>query len=109
MPTKSPDVWAAIIAWVVSVKEEGVAGALAGVMAYLRGRYNGDGVARSLFDALMCAVFGWFVKDGLALFGVGDEWAYFASVIIGYLGTRYFGDRLKDLADRKTGANNAKP
>ncbi|HBE9077933.1 phage holin, lambda family [Serratia sp. JSRIV001] len=105
MPEKSPDFWAPIFAWLISVKEQGVAALLAGVMAWLRGKYEGDGGWKSFFDALMCSVFGWFVKDGLAIVGVGDEWAYFASVIIGYLGTRYFGDRLKDLADRKTGAS----
>ncbi|MFB9087219.1 phage holin, lambda family [Erwinia tracheiphila] len=104
MPEKSPDFWAAGIAWLLSVKEQGIAAVLAGVMAWLRGKYEGDGGWQSFFDALMCSIFGWFVKDGLSLIGVGTDWAYFASVIIGYLGTRYFGGRIKDLADRKMGA-----
>ena len=103
MPEKSPDIWAQLIAWLLSVKEQGIAAALSGGMAWLRGKYEGDGGWKSFFDALMCAVFGWFVKDGLTLMGLDTDWAYFASVMIGYLGTRYFGNRLKVLADRKTG------
>jgi lambda family phage holin len=103
MPDKSPDFWAPIFAWLISVKEQGIAALLAGAMAYLRGKYEGDGTWKSLFDALMCSIFGWFIKDGLSVIGVGPDWSYFASVIIGYLGTRYFGGRIKDLADRKTG------
>jgi len=104
MHKSNPDVWAAIIAWIVSIKEQGIAALLAGAMAYLRGKYEGDGSWKSLFDALMCSIFGWFIKDGLSLIGVGTDWAYLASVFIGYLGTKYFGSRIKDLADRKTGA-----
>ncbi|MGL5386652.1 MAG: phage holin, lambda family [Serratia sp. (in: enterobacteria)] len=104
MSDKSPEVWAAIFAWLVSIKEQGIAAVLAGGMAYLRGKYQGDGTWKSLLDALMCAVFGWFIKDALSVIGVGPDWSYFASVVIGYLGTSYFGGKIKDLADKKTGA-----
>ncbi|MFC0227426.1 phage holin, lambda family [Serratia aquatilis] len=104
MPAKNPDVWAIIFAWLLSVKEQGIAATLAGVMAWLRGRYEGEGKLKSLLDSLMCSIFGWFVKDGLTLIGLNADWAYLSSVVIGFLGTKYFGKRLRYIADKKTGA-----
>ncbi|MCS4493563.1 phage holin, lambda family [Pantoea sp. B623] len=74
-------------------------------MACLRGRYEGDNGWKTLCDSLMCSIFGWFVKDGLTVIGVSEDFTYFASVMIGYLGTKYFGGVIKNLADRKTGSS----
>jgi lambda family phage holin len=105
MPHKSPEWWAVFTDWISSVKEQGIAAVLAGVMAYLRSKYEGDGGWKSLLDALICSIFGWFVKDGLTVIGVGTDWAYLASVFVGFLGTKYFSNRIKEIADKRMGGN----
>lgn len=109
MPHNTPDIWGAFLAWLMSVKEQAIGAALSGVMAYLRSRYNGSKFFRSLTEALMCAMFAWFVNDILEFLGANAKWAYLVSVMLGYLGTDYFGQKIRQLADRKTGGDSDEP
>lgn len=101
MVDKDPTLWANLLAWLDSVKEQGFAATIAGFVAFIRSKYEGEGWWKSLLDALLCSVFGWFVKDELELLGVSDRWAYLASVFIGFLGTKYLGNLVKGIADRR--------
>jgi lambda family phage holin len=57
------------IAALLAAKEQGIGAMLAFIMAYLRGRYNGGAMAKTLIDALMCAMIAWFVRDLLDFIG----------------------------------------
>lgn len=54
-------------------------------MAILRSLYNAGGW-KTFLDGLMCAMFAWFIKDILLLFSINHQFAYLASVFIGYVG-----------------------
>ncbi|MCE1635765.1 phage holin family protein, partial [Enterobacter hormaechei] len=45
----------------------------------------------------------WFIRDALNFFGMSTDLAYISSVIIGYLGTDYFGQILRKVVNNKTG------
>ncbi|AWK43370.1 phage holin, lambda family [Photorhabdus laumondii subsp. laumondii] len=100
---KQPDIWMQLWLWLLSVKEQGIGAALAAAMAYLRGRYNGGKFWTTIMDSIMCAMIAWFIRDALNFFGMSTDLAYISSVIIGYLGTDYFGQILRKVVNNKTG------
>lgn len=83
------------IAALLAAKEQGIGAILAFIMAYLRGRYNGGAMAKTLIDAVMCAMIAWFVRDLLDFIGLSSNLAYIASVFIGYIGTDSIGSLIK--------------
>ncbi|HAI3983315.1 TPA: phage holin, lambda family [Escherichia coli] len=91
----------------IAAKEQGIGAMLAFIMAYLRGRYNGGAVTKTLIDALMCAMIAWFVRDLLDFIGLSSNLAYIASVFIGYIGTDSIGNLIKKLAAKKAGVDDA--
>ncbi|EIZ8938102.1 phage holin, lambda family [Salmonella enterica] len=95
------------IAALLAAKEQGVGAMLAFVMAYLRGRYNGGAMTKTLIDATMCAMIAWFVRDLLDFSGLSSNLAYIASVFIGYIGTDSIGNLIKRVASKKAGVDNA--
>ena len=99
---ENPDFWDQNINLISMNKEQGIFAALAGSVAVLRGRYNGGGWKKTLFDGLMCAIFAWFVKDLLTLLGLNHDLAYLTSGFIGYIGV----DTLSKIIKGKAGVNN---
>lgn len=99
---ENPDVWDRVLMYLSQYKDQGIFAALAGSVAILRGRYNGGGWKKTIFDGLMCAIFAWFVKDLLALLGLNPDLAYLTSVFIGYIGV----DALSKIIKGKAGVNN---
>lgn len=95
------------IAALLAAKEQGIGAILAFIMAYLRGRYNGGAMAKTLIDAVMCAMIAWFVRDLLDFIGLSSNLAYIASVFIGYIGTDSIGNLIKKFAARKAGVDDA--
>lgn len=95
------------IAALLAAKEQGIGALLAFMMAYLRGRYNGGAMTKTLIDALMCAMIAWFVRDLLDFTGLSSNLAYIASVFIGYIGTDSIGNLIKKFAARKAGVDDA--
>ncbi|CAM6404981.1 phage holin, lambda family [Escherichia coli] len=95
------------ITTLLSAKEQGVGAMLAFVMAYLRGRYNGGATAKTLIDALMCAMIAWFIRDLLDFIGLNSNLAYLASVFIGYIGTDSIGSLIRKIAAKKSGVDDA--
>lgn len=91
------------IAALLAAKEQGIGAMLAFIMAYLRGRYNGGAMAKTLIDALMCAMIAWFVRDLLDFTGLSSNLAYIASVFIGYIGTDSIGSLIKNSPPKKQG------
>ena len=84
---EDPSVWELIQNLYGTYREQGISAALAGGMAALRSMYNGGGWKKTSIDGLMCAAFGWFVKDLLLFFGLNQDLSYLASVYIGYIGS----------------------
>ncbi|MCC8382057.1 phage holin, lambda family [Xenorhabdus sp. PB30.3] len=103
---ENPDIWAHLCDWLVSIKEQGIGAVLAGTMAFLRGRYNGVGWLKVSIDAFICAMFAWFIRDVLTLFGLNPDLAYIGSVIIGYLGTDFIGQLLRKVAEKRAGVSS---
>lgn len=99
---ENPDLWEQILNCIYSVREQGISASLAGGMAILRGLYNGGGWKKTSIDGIMCAVFAWFVKDILILFNINHEFAYVASVFIGYIGV----DTVSKIIKGKAGLKN---
>ncbi|MBJ2116171.1 MULTISPECIES: phage holin, lambda family [Proteus] len=99
---ESPEFWDQVFQVIVAHKEQGISASLATGMAILRGKYNGGGWTKTLFDGAMCALFAWFVKDLLTLLSLNQDFAYLASVFIGYVGV----DGLSKLIKGKAGLNN---
>lgn len=99
---ENPDVWGQVLMYLSQYKDQGIFAALAGSVAILRGRYNGGGWKKTIFDGLMCAIFAWFVKDLLALLGLNPDLAYLTSVFIGYIGV----DALSKIIKGKAGVSD---
>lgn len=99
---ENPDVWDQVLMYLSQYKDQGIFAALAGSVAILRGRYNGGGWKKTIFDGLMCAILAWFVKDLLALLGLNPDLAYLTSVFIGYIGV----DALSKIIKGKAGVSD---
>lgn len=99
---KTPLFWEQVFNLLAQYKEQEIAATLAGVVAVIRGMYNGGGWKKTLLDGVMCAFFGWFAKDLLALAGMEPDFAYLASVLIGYIGVETLSKILKG----KVGGNH---
>lgn len=99
---ETPEFWDQIFQILSEHREQGISATLAAAMAVMRGKYNGGGWKKTLFDGAICALFAWFVKDILTLIGVNHEFAYLASVFIGYIGV----DALSKIIKGKVGVNN---
>lgn len=99
---ENPEFWDNVFQIIAAHKEQGISASLATGMAILRGKYNGGGWKKTLFDGAMCALFAWFVKDLLTLLGLNHELAYLASVFIGYVGV----DGLSRIIKGRAGVNN---
>ncbi|MEY0017458.1 phage holin, lambda family [Providencia rettgeri] len=94
----TPELWEQVFNLLSQYKEQGILAGLAGTVAVLRSMYNGGGWKKTLLDGVMCAFFGWFAKDLLAFVGVNPDFAYLASVFIGYLGVETLSKILKGKA-----------
>ena len=98
----TPDFWDQILSYLSQYKDQGVFAVLAGSVAIFRGRYNGGGWKKTLLDAVLCAVLGWFAKDLLAFMGLNQDLAYITSVMIGYWGV----EKVSGMIKGKAGVNN---
>ncbi|KFC87635.1 MULTISPECIES: phage holin, lambda family [Hafnia] len=101
---KSPELWAMLMTWIAEHRSEGSYAFIAGLMAILRGIYNGESpMWRRILDAAMCALVAFFIKDLLMLMSFDQKWAYIGSVFIGFLGIDYFSSVLRRVVGSKTG------
>ncbi|WP_422824243.1 phage holin, lambda family [Xenorhabdus siamensis] len=106
---ENPDLWVQAGDLLASIKEQGIGAALAGTMAFFRGRYNGVGWVKVSIDAFICAMFAWFIRDVLNLIGLNPDLAYIGSVVIGYLGTDFIGQLLRKMAEKRAGVKIDEP
>lgn len=98
---ETPEFWDQVFSQLSQYKDQGVFAGLAGTVAILRGLYNGGGWKKTLLDGVLCAFFAWFVRDLLALLGINHEFAYLASVFIGYIGVDVLSKIIKGKAGVK--------
>nr|EKW3936304.1 phage holin, lambda family [Morganella morganii]EKW3938947.1 phage holin, lambda family [Morganella morganii] len=94
----TPDWLDQILNYLYQYKDQGVFAGLAGVVAILRGMYNGGGWKKTLLDGVLCAFLGWFAKDLLAFMGMNPDLAYITSVMIGYWGVEKVSGMIKGKA-----------
>ncbi len=94
----TPDWLDQILNYLYQYKDQGVFAGLAGVVAILRGMYNGGGWKKTLLDGVLCAFLGWFAKDLLAFMGMNPDLAYITSVMIGYWGVEKVSGIIKGKA-----------
>lgn len=99
---ENPDIWEQIFMYLSHYKEQCVFASLAGLVAILRGIYNGGGWKKTLLDGVLCAFFGFFAKDLLAFMGMNPDMSYISSVMIGYWGV----ERVSNIVKKKAGINN---
>lgn len=103
MPDRDPCLWAGTLTWLFHVREQAAAAFVAAVMAFLRGRYQGTRLHKTLLDAMMCALIAWFIRDSLGALDIDNDFSYLGSIIVGYLGTDYLGALLRRLLGKKSG------
>ena len=94
----TPDWLDQILNYLYQYKDQGVFAGLAGVVAILRGMYNGGGWKKTLLDGVLCAFLGWFAKDLLAFMGMNPDLSYITSVMIGYWGVEKVSGMIKGKA-----------
>lgn len=114
MANNDPGFWASVLVWLYSHKNESGYAALAGVMALIRASYFGrDTWPRRFMDAAMCSIFAFFVKPTLqvvaSIFGwsVGDDFAWVAAILIGFVGIDYLSFRFRKQLDKRFGGADA--
>lgn len=95
MPDRDPRLWAGTLAWLFHVREQAAAAFVAAFMAFLRGRYQGTSLHKTLLDAMMCALIAWFIRDSLGALDIDNDFSY--------LGTDYLGAQLRRLLGKKSG------
>ncbi|MGE4768578.1 phage holin, lambda family [Yersinia enterocolitica] len=61
-------------------------GGIAGIIAWLRGRYNYKPLKRCVLDALICTFVAFSVRDLLFFMDITTDIAFLSSVFIGYMG-----------------------
>ncbi|QAX81280.1 phage holin, lambda family [Yersinia hibernica] len=81
-------------------------GAIAGIIALLRGRYNGKPFKLCFFDALICSFIAFSVRDLLVFMGVTTDLSYISSVAIGYMGTDYISILVRWRIEERNIKNN---
>lgn len=103
MPDRDPCLWAGTLAWLFHVREQAAAAFVAAFMAFLRGRYQGTRLHKTLLDAMMCALIAWCIRDSLGALDIDNDFSYLGSIIVGYLGAL-----LRRLLGKKSGLDPCK-
>ncbi|MEA1606158.1 phage holin, lambda family [Pseudomonas spirodelae] len=100
MPDR-PETWAWLIAWLEQHHPLIYAATLSTVLAATRFIYSGGGIRRAMGEGFICGLITLAVSNGLALFGIPEQFAPFFGGIVGLLGADYLRIGLKRIATRK--------
>lgn len=96
MPEKSPDLWAAVLAWVSQVMPQLYAPTLSVVIAVLRVIYGGGNRRQMLLEGALCGLATLSVVPLLQWLGLPANMATFAGGCVGFIGV----EKLRELADK---------
>ncbi|WP_434456516.1 phage holin, lambda family [Stutzerimonas urumqiensis] len=94
MPEKSPDVWAAALAWLSVIAPHLYAFALSVTIAVLRVIYGGGTKRQMVLEGALCGLATLTLVPLLEWLGLPQNMATFAGGAVGFLGT----EKLRDLA-----------
>ncbi len=103
MPEKSPDLWAAVLAWVSQVAPHLYAPLMSVAVAALRVIYGGGSRRQMVLEGSLCGLATVAVKPALIWIGVPEDVAVFAGAFIGLVGVEKIRDMAVRLGERKVG------
>jgi lambda family phage holin len=96
MPEKSPEVWAAVLAWLHAIAPSLYAFCLSVTIAVLRVVYGGGTKRQMILEGALCGFATLTLVPLLEYFGLPQSMATFVGGSVGFLGT----EKLRDLAIR---------
>lgn len=100
MPDR-PETWTWISAWLQQYWPALYAGALAGVIGFLRVMYGGGKIKQALFEAMLCGCITLAASHGLSIIGIPLETAPFFGGVIGLAGVEFVRALAKSIFQRK--------
>ena len=96
MPEKSPEVWAAVLAWLHAIAPSLYAFCLSVTIAVLRVVYGGGTKRQMVLEGALCGFATLTLVPLLEYFGLPQSMATFVGGSVGFLGT----EKLRELAVR---------
>ncbi|GJN53047.1 hypothetical protein TUM20286_27990 [Pseudomonas tohonis] len=100
MPDR-PETWAMLLAWMEQHHPLIYAAVLSALLASARFIYAGGSLRRALGEGFICGLITLAVSNGLALFGIPEQFAPFFGGVVGLLGADFVRSSLKRIATRK--------
>ena len=100
MPDR-PETWTMLLAWLEQHHPLIYAAALSAMLAAARFIYAGGSLRRALGEGFICGLITLAVSNGLALFGIPEQFAPFFGGVVGLLGADFVRANLKRIATRK--------
>lgn len=95
------ETWAWLIAWLEHNHPLIYAALLSAALAFARFLYSGGNLRRALGEGVICGLITLAVSNGLALFGIAEQFSPFFGGLVGLLGADYLRTGLKRIATRK--------
>lgn len=103
MPEKSPELWAAVLAWLASVSHHLYAPALSVAIAVFRVIYGGGSRRQMLLEGVLCGLATLGVKPLLIWLGMPPDMAVFAGAMFGFVGVEKLRDWAERIGERRIG------
>lgn len=102
MPEKSPDLWAALFAWLAMHQPQIYAGLTAVATAFVRVVYGGGGHRQMLLEGALCGLIAVSLVPLLEYLSMPANLATFAGCMVGFMGTEKLRDWAGRFGDRKS-------
>lgn len=104
MPEKSPEVWAAVLAWLHAIAPSLYAFCLSVTIAVLRVVYGGGTKRQMVLEGALCGFATLTMVPLLEYFGLPQSMATFVGGSVGFLGTEKLRDLAVRFGEKKAGA-----
>lgn len=103
MPEKSPELWAALVAWLQVNAPQLYALLLSVAIAVLRVIYGGGSRRQMILEGALCGLATLAMVPLLAYFGFPQDMATFAGGAVGFVGVEKLRDIAARFGERKAG------
>lgn len=104
MPEKSPEVWAAVLAWLHAIAPSLYAFCLSVTIAVLRVVYGGGTKRQMILEGALCGFATLTLVPLLEYFGLPQSMATFVGGSVGFLGTEKLRELAVRFGEKKAGA-----
>ncbi len=104
MPEKSPEVWAAVLAWLHAIAPSLYAFCLSVTIAVLRVVYGGGTKRQMVLEGALCGFATLTLVPLLEYFGLPQSMATFVGGSVGFLGTEKLRELAVRFGEKKAGA-----